>query len=57
MCSEIVEGIAFANGFEVHKEKLERIEIRNENGYLHAVIYDGKDNRIFAVPNRLNQDR
>lgn len=57
MCSSIVEGIAYSRGFEVHKQKLDKIEVRNENGYLHAVIYDGDDHRVFAVPNRLNQNR
>jgi len=55
MCSSIVEGIAYGHGFEVHKKRLDSIEVRNENGYLHAVIRTGKDHKIFAVPNRLNQ--
>lgn len=54
MCSSIVEGIAHAHGFEVHKKRLDKIEIRNENGYLHAVIHEGENHKIFAVPNRMN---
>lgn len=54
MCSNIVEGIAHSHGFEVHKTKLDKIEIRNENGYLHAVIHEGEKHKIFAVPNRMN---
>lgn len=53
VCSAIVEGIAESYGFEVHKTKLESIEVRNEDGYLHAVIRQKDKHKIFAVPNRL----
>lgn len=54
MCSHIVEGIAHAHGFEIHKKKLDVIEIRNEDGYLHAIIKEQGKHKIFAVPNRMN---
>ena len=57
VCSAIVEGIAEQYGFEVHKEKLERIEVRNDGGYLHAVIKQQGKERIFAVPNRLTYNQ
>ena len=55
VCSAVVEGIAESYGFEVHKEKLDVIEVRNSDGYLHAIIRKGDKEKIFAVPNRLTK--
>lgn len=51
-CSHIAEGIAFYHNFQVHKTKLDKIKVKNIDGYLHAEIWKGNDYKIFCVANK-----
>ena len=55
-CSHIAEGIAYHHNFEIHKTKLDKIKVKNMDGYLHAEIWKGNDCKIFCVANKSLND-